>query len=105
MRLIDADALMDRFTEMQKVGETDGTEYACNFMSAGQEPSAEWYTIEDAVDNAPTVDAVPVVRCKDCDNTAASIHPNCVVCTEYGVTVREDFFCADGERKGGDGDE
>ena len=54
-RLIDADALMERFVEMQKVGGTDGTEYACNFLSAGQEPSAEWYTIEDAVDNAPTI--------------------------------------------------
>lgn len=63
VRLIDAGALMERFAEMQKVKpDKDGREYACNFIDMGGEPSAEWFTVEDAVENAPTVDAVPVVR-------------------------------------------
>lgn len=61
VRLIDANALMERFAEMQKVKpDKDGREYACNFLNMGGEPSAEWFAVEDAVENAPTVDAVPV---------------------------------------------
>lgn len=100
MRLIDANALMERFAEMQKMGKTDGTEYACSFMSAGQEPSAEWYTIEDAVDNAPTVDAVPVVRCKDCKWFGLA---GCAIqIVDDTDKPSEDDFCSFGERKGGD---
>ena len=62
-RLIDADALMERFAEMQRVEPDErGRGYSCNFRSSGGEQAAEWYTIEDAVENAPTIDAVPVVH-------------------------------------------
>ena len=53
---------------------------------------------ENAIDDAPTVDAVPVVRCKDCKNR------NRYECdhfrlgeTKCGVT--DDWYCADGERR------
>ena len=48
-------------------------------------------------------DVVPVVRCKECRYAYDSVggwccsHGICVDCI-----VREDFFCADGERKDGD---
>ncbi len=49
----------------------------------------------------PTVDAVPVVRCRECKWMTAidtAWHP----CTE--MFTDDDWFCADGERKDGDGD-
>lgn len=52
-------------------------------------------TILDLVDSIPTVDAVPVVRCKDCkyrDGTPGQ--PN-ILCAQ----MHEDDFCSYGERK------
>lgn len=48
-----------------------------------------------------TVDAVPVVRCKDCkyheDEEIGMVYcPNA-----FGGWVRENWFCADGKRKEG----
>jgi hypothetical protein len=40
-----------------------------------------------------TVDAVPVVRCKDC-KYYMTIH-----CTCDGCCISDDWYCADGERK------
>lgn len=51
------------------------------------------------VSDAPTVDAVPVVRCKDCRNSYEGIdgricaYGPCVDCV-----VPDDFFCSFGER-------
>lgn len=44
--------------------------------------------------NAPTIDAVPVVRCKDCKyyNTIG-------ICNETSWAVCEDSFCCWAERK------
>lgn len=60
--------------------------------------------------NAPTIDAVPVVRCKDCKSFKRDIP--CVGGTYNGCDqlegrdgcepyVEEDFFCAYGERRNG----
>lgn len=52
------------------------------------------------VENAPTVDAVPVVHCKDCRNSYEGIDGRicsfgpCVDCV-----VPDDFFCSLGERR------
>ena len=55
MRLIDKDALQQHFADMQKYERC-----ACNFVDDGGEPATEWYCVEDALDNAPTIDAIPV---------------------------------------------
>ncbi len=56
----------------------------------------------DALQDTPTVDAVEVVRCKECKYSYADLDGLC--CT-YGVcvdsTVPEDFYCANGVRRGG----
>ena len=58
---------------------------------------------------APTVDAVEVVRCRDCKN--AWIHPcGYVYChrdgrNAYEMTFSLDSFCSYGERKDGDGND
>jgi hypothetical protein len=82
MRLIDADKL-------------ERQEYW------GNERCFDYVDAED-IDNAPTVDAVPVVRCKDCKHSWEDIggltcsHGVCVDCVVLG-----DFYCANGERKKG----
>lgn len=52
------------------------------------------------VDEAPTIDAVPVVRCKDCVNfeidDAEGIEDWCAT---TGARTAEDGYCAWGERK------
>ena len=54
MRLIDADVLQEHFTDMQNYEEC-----ACNFES-GNAACTEWYCVEQALENAPTIDAIPV---------------------------------------------
>lgn len=55
------------------------------------------------IDLIPAADVAPVVRCKDCRYAYDSVGG---WCCSYGIcvdcVVREDFFCADGERKDGD---
>lgn len=63
-----------------------------------------WQTvlIKAQVDNAPTVDAVVVTRCKDCANSYEDAFGR--VCT-YGIcvdcTVPDDFYCASSKPKEG----
>ena len=64
------------------------------------------------IDEQPTVDAVPVVRCKDCkyrpywdEKTSSAVFPipNCCPCEcddyFYSWVPKDDWFCADGERR------
>ena len=86
MELIDRDALME---EAHWIIRSDGTRvYAVH--------------AED-VENAPTVDAVPVVRCKDCKHFGISHDCNFHAADENGtpIFVREDDFCSYGEQKEG----
>ena len=86
MRLIDADAfLKDILTD--GIGKTiiEYSESDIGYM----------------IRKRPTIDAVPVVRCKDCkyheDEEIGMVYcPNAL-----GGWVGENWFCADGERKEG----
>ena len=63
--------------------------YLAEKIECPGEPLVYWYDIEAA----PTVDAVPVVRCRDCRKFKT-----------YGcrmVASGYDDFCSYGERKGG----
>ena len=84
-RLIDANALHDFVSEEFK----DDVPY-------------EWAWALTVVDHAPAVDAVPVVRCKDCKHCDPENHH----CDHYMGTVaplrrKPDDFCSYGERKEG----
>lgn len=85
MRLIDADTLLNKFEWKE-----DGSLYI--------------RVIRTMIEAAPTMDAVPVVRCKDCKHWHREIHNN----TEYFNFSSCDlnhhgdgrnFYCADAERK------
>lgn len=59
MRLIDADALIEKFNEKANMAE-------CLVDERTAERFATFCALSDAVEQMPTVDAVQVIRCKDC---------------------------------------
>lgn len=83
MRLIDADALIEEHCKGCGQDIKDGckTDPVCATLM--------WF------EDAPTIDAVPVVRCKDCKTYK----------TDYMCFFRNpDDFCSYGERKEGEQD-
>ena len=86
-RLIDSNALLKKLSRM--------IDY-CQYNKLEDEMSA-LFQVGDAVMDCPTVDAVPVVRCKDCKWFNAS------GCAIYIVDdtdkPKEDDFCSFGERR------
>ena len=58
-------------------------------------------TILDLVDSIPTVDAVPVVRCKGCEHLIhARVNDNgFLICDVSDMEITPDDFCSCGERK------
>ena len=83
MRLIDADALIQALHKADTV--------------MGQ-PHFLCKTVYGCINNAPTIDAVPVVRCKDCIGWIDHICSNTTDITNF------DDFCSYGERKDDDTD-
>ena len=90
-RLIDANALKATII-------VDGYEHFSGCLSSSEVSLLEM--VKDDIDETPTVDAVPVVRCRGCiaytpvdDNTG-----KCVFLNQYVVP---DGYCYLGERKEG----
>ena len=89
MRLIDADALTDRLCS------------TCVGRCA--KPCCEW----ELIVVAPTVDAVEVVRCKDCKHFRSETFKSGMVATwchlhsgwDYEQDVKPYDYCSDGERR------
>ena len=93
MRLIDADrtkAVMERTLEDLKLF-FQSREQRAHLISA-------FYTVGDIVDNAPTIDAVPVVRCKDCKYMKDCIG-GMIQCVIHHTWFKPDHYCAYGERE------
>ena len=87
MRLIDADALKAEFTG--------------NFGRELWHYTGIWATI----DVAPTIDAVPVVRCKDCkhyDQRGYCDNEHWEDAEGWSKAIDPSDFCSYGERKGGE---
>ena len=86
MRLIDADALFENLDGMMAVSPT-------GYIHGD--------TVADMINDAPIVDAVPVIRCKDCKHYKWEID----MCNLEGATVfpmnvvHEDDYCSRAERK------
>lgn len=75
-RLIDADELLFALG-LNDMTEADG--YKMDLMRSD---------IKAAIDDAPTIDAVEVVRCKDCAGKKA--------CDLWGCYLDDDDFCSHG---------
>ena len=55
------------------------------------------------IEEQPTVDAVLVVRCKDClwaNTNLFAKELGIVYCNNYGKRKKQDDFCSEGERRG-----
>ena len=52
-------------------------------------------------DNGDAIDAVPVVRCKDCKNLVnTTINANCfLICDISDMEIAPEDFCSHGERR------
>lgn len=105
MRLIDGDALIEKFNEKTNMAE-------CLFDARTAERFATFCALADAVEEMPTVDAEVVVRCKDCkscrklnrkDRIEEAYADGVLWCTNQSDGVWPDDFCSYGERKDGDG--
>lgn len=96
MRLIDADAL-DKEMYHKSFEVDDGR----NVWNSGLWIRYKIY--EEAVRDAPTVDAVPVIRCKDCKFSSPNMVYGCRL-ERYSVHDKEerlysDDYCSMAERK------
>lgn len=91
MRLIDADALKRQIQQG-----IDPHNFSA-VMAAG--------AFFGEVNKLPTVDAVPVVRCKECKmwNTEWNHEAGDCYCYKFFQFTDPDFFCAAGKRREADG--
>lgn len=81
MRLIDADAL--RYQQIS---------------------SSVQFVYRYEIEQQPTIDAVPVVRCKDCERRSKSADlTDTIYCKWLDLQMPKDAFCSYGERKDGEG--
>ena len=87
MRLINADRLRDAFLGMPN-------------CYNGFSDTYDKAMIVDMVDEQPTIDAVPVIRCKHCKHykqyQSRGMYCTRVIGAEY--PRKEDDYCSDGER-------
>lgn len=98
MRLIDGDALIEKFNENVYMAE-------CLIDARTAERFATFCALADAVEEMPTVDAVEVVRCRECKfRSSWMMNRNLrYICPESGLFPNgESDFCSYGERKDGD---
>lgn len=80
-RLIDADPLLEQMTRRK------------DYIGRPSDPVC-------LVEDAPAVDAVPVVRCPDCKHYKSVMCPLSIVEGNYYLPAHNPvFFCADGERR------
>ena len=101
MRLIDADAVVKAILEERdKIPRTIATApyepWAENPYHAGDQMRGGIRKALRCIEQSPTVDAVPVVRCRECTEFDETEHE----CSHwYGF--RENDFCSYGKRKEG----
>ena len=92
-------ASVEEFMEQYKMTDTEhvysnGTEYVPIYRMK------QWFE-HCRNQQSPTIDAVPVVRCRDCkyhEDTSVTEYEHCCL---IGKTVRYNDFCSYGERKEG----
>ena len=92
-RLIDANALMDVIRQHEYRLATKQGSIDYGMFTLG---------IQQAVDEQPTVDAVPVVRCSECkyhEDTSVTGYKHCYLIDK---TVYYNYYCSYGIRKDGD---
>ena len=100
MRLIDADELkkwiqqmIAHLTALCKL--TDLASLRKTFEVAIK----TYHAALELVDEMPVVDAVPVVRCKDCQERCPNSGVSVQHCTLSGIQTEDDDYCSWGKRR------
>lgn len=95
MRLIDGDALIEKFNEKVDMAE-------CLIDARTAERFATFCALADAVEEMPTTDAVPVVRCRECKHCdPENYHCDHPMGTAAPLKRKPGDFCSYGELKEG----
>ena len=81
MRLIDADALKEYYEQ-----------WPSNMRSFMDEIAAK-------IEEQPTIDAEPVLRCENCEHFEIDKHYGNHTCWRTGEDTRHDDYCSRGKRK------
>ena len=78
MRLIDADAFLERMSRTDR-----------------------FFSVVFDINDAPTVDAVPVVRCRECEyaKNAKVNKKGFLICPASHMEIVDDDYCSYGERE------
>lgn len=63
-------------------------------MMSHWKPYMDMDNVREAIKKMPTIDAVPVVRCKDCIS-----HGNCLTEDTFRIARIENPYCCGGKRK------
>ena len=91
MRLIDADSLQRRIC---------GAKCGCEYEDCWNE---EGCVYDHFISNAPTINAVPVVRCRECNHCdPENYHCDHPMGTTAPLRREPDAFCSYGEKEGAD---
>lgn len=90
MRLIDADAFL-----LDSIKERGLVFYREDLLNEALIVKTVYDDLAKALNAAPTIDAVEVVRCKDCKRHYDSKF-GYVVCVWFNKTVRADGYCSYG---------
>lgn len=92
MRTIDADALLESAGLFEAKARARGCGKSILSLAKA------WLFSE--VEKAPTIDAIPVVRCKDCKHRADATEQGNYLCNRKMIgLVRPDDFCSFGEQE------
>lgn len=103
MRLIDADASIDDLMERyckdcdKRKGIKNGKRQFIYEIGEAPCRACEVDDVKAELEEAPTIDAVPVIRCKDCKwKVVTKLKENyCLRCEDI---KEDDYFCADGAK-------
>ena len=102
-RLIDAENLLKEYEQIDWYCVSKEGQFMRG-ATTEDNPFIHYYDGEEIIKNAPTVDAVEVVRCRDCKFGDWDSEPNdAMVCmrTKDGFWRSGNDFCSFGERKEG----
>lgn len=109
IRIIDANALIDELEQrccancVKRMGMKNGKREMIYEIGDAPCLACEVNDMKVELDEAPTIEAEPVVKCKDCRYAHMTYGGECKYCDaweeEGEMYLDGDFYCAFGERK------
>ena len=102
MRLIDADNLLKQYERIDWFSVSKEGQFMRG-ATTEDNPFIHYYEGEEIIKNAPTVDAVPVVRCRECKYRFKNNGHDKSGCPiiDTNIWMDDDDFCSHGEREEG----